>query len=583
MCRLTPLLRWTGPVRKVPAGTRTRPPPAALQAATARAIAAVASAPSGAAPWRVMSKSRSGKVGTVMPAAIASARAQGSPAARAEAHRDGRSSEAAPRPEAARNDRRERRGSGYVDMWPPAGRVTCAGHGSPPANYGGTAAPPTGTRRRATGGGQGLGAGVRPWLNARRAPDVGRPRGGPPVRRLLLATTALAALAASPPRGGAGPPITGLTIDWSTFRQLARGSDNWATTWAADGSLYAGFGDGNGFQGGRQSLGFARLTGGSAQAVQGTDLPGTPAAGKTYGVLALGDTLYAFVSPGSNAANYREARLYRAPPGGGPWTRAGWAFTDRGPERLVLPAFLQDGRGYAGGGPWVYAYAPRYAPRTPGRLSIQDGTGSNGIVLMRAPRDDLMDRGSWQFFAGLQGGGPLWSADPGGLRPVLNSAAGVGWTVSAIHDRALGRYLLATEYGRSFAGRIALYEAAHPWGPWNLAVRLRLKDPGGRAGTRAFYANILPNTLSADGKGLTLAFTGVGGGDALNLVDGRLVLGGAPAPQGSAPAAQRRALLKGAARRGAAVVADALRQARQAHAGTGLDAAAPAFGLDEPA
>src|SRR5207302_1179158 len=207
-----------------------------------------------------------------------------------------------------------------------------------------------------------------------------------------------------PPAGpAAGPPITGLTLDWSTFRQLARGSDNWASTWAADGSLYAGFGDGNGFQGGRQSLGFARLTGGSAQAVQGTDLPGTPAAGKTYGVLALGDTLYAFVSPGSNAANYREARLYRAPPGGGPWTR-----------------------------------------------------------------------GSWQFFAGLQGGGPLWSADPGGLRPVLNSAAGVGWTVSAIHDRGLGRYLLATEYGRSFAGRIALYEAAHPWGPWDLAARLRL-------------------------------------------------------------------------------------------------------------
>jgi hypothetical protein len=203
---------------------------------------------------------------------------------------------------------------------------------------------------------------------------------------------------------------------------------------------------------------------------------------------------------------------------------------------------------------------------------------------MRAPRDGLMDRGSWQFFAGLgRGGGPLWSADPGGLRPVLNSAAGVGWTVSAIYDRALGRYLLATEYGRSFAGRIALYEAAHPWGPWDLAARLRIRDPGGRAGTRTFYLNILPNTLSADGTRLTLAFTGTGSGDALNLVDGRLVLGGAPAPQGGAPAALRRALLKASARRGAAVVADALRQARQMRAGTGLDAAAPGFGLDDPA
>src|SRR4051812_38974870 len=192
------------------------------------------------------------------------------------------------------------------------------------------------------------------------------------MRSLVLATVALGALVAFPARADTGPPITGLTLDWSTFRQLARGSDNWATTWAADGSLYAGFGDGPGFQGQRQSLGFARLTGGSAQAVQGTDLPGSPAAGKTYGVLALGDTLYAFVSPGSGAASYQEARLYRAPPGGGPWTRAGWAFTDRGPERLVLPAFLQDGRGYPAGRPPGYASPPRYAPKAPGPPSSPD-------------------------------------------------------------------------------------------------------------------------------------------------------------------------------------------------------------------
>src|SRR4051794_41476534 len=88
-----------------------------------------------------MSKSRSGKVGTVMPAAIASARAQGSPAARAEAHRDGRRSEAAPRPEAARNERRVGWDSGCADMCPPAGRVTCPGPSS--ANYGRSAARPT--------------------------------------------------------------------------------------------------------------------------------------------------------------------------------------------------------------------------------------------------------------------------------------------------------------------------------------------------------------------------------------------------------------------------------------------------------
>src|SRR5690349_11148792 len=103
------------------------------------------------------------------------------------------------------------------------------------------------------------------------------------MRSLALAGVGLVARAASPAPADAGPPITGLTLDWSTYRQLARGSDNWATTWAADGSLYTSYGDGNGFQGGRRSLGFARLTGGSAQAVQGSDLPGPPVpAGKSY-------------------------------------------------------------------------------------------------------------------------------------------------------------------------------------------------------------------------------------------------------------------------------------------------------------
>src|SRR5919199_1729504 len=177
--------------------------------------------------------------------------------------------------------------------------------------------------------------------------------------RASLPGILLATLAAGTAWADAGTPITGLTLDWSTFRQLAKGSDNWPTTWGGDGNVYTAWGDGPGFGATRVSLGFARLMGNSAASVHGFNLPGGAPAGKSYGLLALGSTLYAW--------------------------------------------------------------------RIPGRLSIQDGTGPNGIVLMRAPRDDLMDRGSWQFFAGLgQGSGPLWSADPGGLRPRPNSAAGVG-------------------------------------------------------------------------------------------------------------------------------------------------------------
>src|SRR3954452_5436487 len=401
----------------------------------------------------------------------------------------------------------------------------------------------------------------------------------------LLATLAAGTARADP--YPSSPLLPGLALDWSSYTRLAVGADNWATTWGGDRKLYASFGDGVGLTGRpRQSLGFARLTGSSAQAVGGVDLPtGVLRSGKSYGVLAIGRTLYTFVSPGSGAANYREARLYRAPLGTSAWQGADWAFTSGGPEHVILPAFIQAGPGYAGGGSYVYAYAPRYAPRGRG-LSIQAGTGTNGITLMRAPTGGLMDRDSWQYFAGLAGGRPRWSDDPAALRTAMQDRAGVGWSVSAVYDRALHRYLIMTEHGRSFASRLTLLEAPRPWGPFRTVAYTTVRDPQGRGQPRAFYFNILPNSFSRDGQRFTLAFTGVGDGDALNLVDGSFPLAGkAPVPAAMSrvrtrtgpttptmsrarpptvppPAAVRRSALKASARRGAAAFASGLASAQ---------------------
>src|SRR3954469_24274191 len=102
-------------------------------------------------------------------------------------------------------------------------------------------------------------------------------------RRLSLAMAAIPAcalfLAARAAQAAPYPPspyITGMTLDWSTYRRVALGGDNWPTTWAGDGLVYTSFGDGDGFGGGRVSLGFARLAGSSAQTVMGVNLPGKP-------------------------------------------------------------------------------------------------------------------------------------------------------------------------------------------------------------------------------------------------------------------------------------------------------------------
>src|SRR5215218_5011871 len=69
--RFTRLRRWIGPVRNVPAGTTTLPPPAALHAATAWLKATVQSvAPSPFAPYRVTGNARAGTRGGLMRARI---------------------------------------------------------------------------------------------------------------------------------------------------------------------------------------------------------------------------------------------------------------------------------------------------------------------------------------------------------------------------------------------------------------------------------------------------------------------------------------------------------------------------------
>ena len=217
--------------------------------------------------------------------------------------------------------------------------------------------------------------------------------------------------------------ITDFRPDWGTFRRLAPGSDNWPTTWAASGSVYAAWGDGGGFGTARVSLGFARLMGNSAASVHGFNLPGTAPSGKSYGLLALGTTLYAWISPGSNARNYDEARLYAAPLGTNSWTPATWAFTKDDAAHLILPTFLQAGKDYAEVKDYVYVYAARYDPKVPGQLSIQGASGNGEIALLRAPKkSDLLARDSWEFYAGDAG----WSKDAGDLVPVIEDKNGVG-------------------------------------------------------------------------------------------------------------------------------------------------------------
>jgi hypothetical protein len=351
---------------------------------------------------------------------------------------------------------------------------------------------------------------------------------------MSLAAIAIVLLAAE---GGAPPyppseVITGFTIDWTTHRRLAPGSDNWPMTWAADGTQFTSWGDGGGFGGtnsrGRVSNGFAVVEGGPAayrcrNVAGGFDAPHpAPFSGKCYGLIAVDGTLYAWrTGEGSGATAYELQELWASDDGAVSWRATDVRFTQASfpapdDHGFFAPAFLQCGQDAAAGPDnYVYAYAPdiqtaEWAVHRPGKLT-----------LLRAPRDSMEDPKAYAYFAGLDNGAPLWTADVSERRPVFEDAAHGVMRTSAAYQPELGRYLLLVEHSERASGNLGLYEGPAPWGPWR-TVRFERGWGRGHIETTAFYWNFAPAWWGDDGREFTLVFTGTDANDSWNTVRGQL-------------------------------------------------------------
>jgi hypothetical protein len=331
--------------------------------------------------------------------------------------------------------------------------------------------------------------------------------------------------------------IVGISFDRSSHDRQAPGSDNWPVTWAADGHQYTSFGDGGGFGGtgsrGRVSLGVARVEGNTPASgfnVWGGNSPEAPATfgGKSYGILSVAGVLYMWVSPGSGADNYTRATLYRSNDKGRSWQSASWSFTSS--DDRILPTFLQFGRDYAGArDDYVYAYSIRLEDSSD--LAVQ----RPGVIdLMRVPRARIMEQSAWRFFGGLDGSGaPTWVSGSSQRRPVFEDSQGVGWNMSVSYNPGLRRYLLSTEHTATGEGRLGIFDAPTPWGPWTTVLYTGSNWEGFG---ETFFWNFANKWLSGDGRDFTLVFSGFGGNDSWNTIRGRFVSGTqSPPPEPPAP------------------------------------------------
>jgi len=348
-----------------------------------------------------------------------------------------------------------------------------------------------------------------------------------PVGNRVLAQT-------NPPKSGV---ITDIWFDTATYKELAPGSDNFPTTWGNNGHIYTSWGDGGGFGGtndiGRVSLGFARIENYppsiSTYNVMGgvnTQCPAT-LTGKSYGMLDIGGTLYAWISPSSNTTNYQKTTLYKSTNSGCSWSSTSVEFYQS--QNLILPSILQYGAGYSDApDSYVYSYATRL--KTSSALTIQS---PGEIDLMRVAKTQISNRSSYEFFKGFDSNNnPLWTTDINLRQPVIKISTGVGWAPATVsYNKGLGRYLMAVDdaaagvTGVSGKG-LGIYDAAKPWGPWTLVKQINTftYEP-------TFFYNFPTKWISSDGKTLWMVFSGTNDYDSYNMVKATLVTSSAtPTP-----------------------------------------------------
>jgi uncharacterized protein DUF4185 len=318
----------------------------------------------------------------------------------------------------------------------------------------------------------------------------------------------------------ASPVIGSVSWDLSGLRRAAPGSDIWPIAWAANGNLYTAWGDGGGFGGtndiGRVSLGVARISG-AGDSWTGSNVFGglngqslATFVGKAQGILSVAGVLYMLVC---EQDQWLRAKIGRSNDFGRTWTfgngafaNSAWDFAEPG-GAFCGASFLQFGRDYAGArDQYVYGYDVR------AQLIAQ-----SDIVMFRVPKDRIMTRGAYEFFAGLNSQGiPLWTSDVAQMKPVFSDPNGVSWGVQAFYHPVLRRYFLTVS--RDSTSAWGLFDAPEPWGSWTtVAYYDSWIDP-----TAKFSYSFNQKWMSADGTQLYMVFSGLGIYDSFNVVKATL-------------------------------------------------------------
>lgn len=340
--------------------------------------------------------------------------------------------------------------------------------------------------------------------------------------------------------------ITGVKLD--KYRYHKGDGDMWPITWADDDSLYGAAGDNHG-----SPMNLYRIVTdevhpwdthlwlvnnmpvdpGEYCRVPGSDRCNSV---KPAGLLCMDATFHLAVecmNYGDNPAFNRQHNLngwiITSSDHGVTWdcdaTR-----TDFFTGRLASCHFVQFGRDYAGArDSYVYAYFPGVGDD--GQSYWENG---DYIILGRVPRDELLDRGAWEFFVGHEGDSEArWHSDDAEAASVFRYPLMTGED-HVSYNAGIGRYILGNYSFLDQKGsprplhqkpypqaaersQLTLFEAPEPWGPWSLFYR------DDNWGTYGGYQPVFPTKLMS-GEGTKMVMVSSGTFDDYNFTSQHMAL-----------------------------------------------------------
>jgi CubicO group peptidase (beta-lactamase class C family) len=284
--------------------------------------------------------------------------------------------------------------------------------------------------------------------------------------------------------------------------RLAKGCDNWPSTWADDDDLYAAYGDGYGFLPNtdiKLSLGLARVIG-DPPSVEGVNLRSNTGervgqgkyGEKASGMLMVDSVLYMLVRNAQNAV------LMWSSDHGKTWEYSDWKFD----VSFGCPNFINYGKNYDGAEDnYIYIYSHEEASAY---------KNSDHFVLARVRKERIRDWKEYEFFAGYTDKNkPLWSADIRKRQPVFTNPAKC-YRSGMTYNEGLKKYLWcqtiqpsSRETDVRFTGGLGIFESDNPWGPWETLYYTREWDIG-----PGESSSIPTKWMSRDGKTGYLLFSG---------------------------------------------------------------------------